>query len=72
MFMLRNGNFFTYYQELELKNKLYEKQNQMTEKEIDESVNSELNQTEPGIFKEKDLMNQINDLKKRYYFLITR
>ena len=44
----------------------------MTDKDFDESVNSELNQTEPGNFKEKDLINQINDLKKRYYFLITR
>ena len=44
----------------------------MTEKDFDESVNSELNQTEPGNFKEKDLINQINDLKKRYYFLIIR
>ena len=70
MFMLRNGNFFTYYQELELKNKLYEKQNQMTEKEIDESVNSELNQTEPGIFKERDFINQINDLKNDITFLL--
>ena len=64
--------FFTYYEELELKNKLYEKQNQMTDKDFDESVNSELNQIEQGNFKEKDLINQINDLKKRYYFLITR
>ena len=70
MFMLRNGNFFTYYQELELKNKLYEKQNQMTEKDFDESVNSELNQTEPGNFKEKDLINQINDLKNDITFLL--
>ena len=64
--------FFTYYEELELKNKLYEKQNQMTDKDFDESVNSELNQIDQGNFKEKDLINQINDLKKRYYFLITR
>ena len=64
--------FFTYYEELELKNKLYEKQNQMTDKDFDESINSELNQIEQGNFKEKDLINQINDLKKRYYFLITR
>jgi DNA topoisomerase IA len=55
-----------------LKNKLYEKQNQMTDKDFDESINSELNQIEQGNFKEKDLINQINDLKKRYYFLITR
>ena len=53
-----------------MKNKLYEKQNQMTEKEIDESVNSELNQTEPGIFKERDFINQINDLKNDITFLL--
>ena len=62
--------FFTYYEELELKNKLYEKQNQMTDKDFDESINSELNQIGQGNFKEKDLINQINDLKNDITFLL--
>ena len=42
----------------------------MTEKDFDESVNSELNQTEPGIFKEREFINQINDLKNDITFLL--
>ena len=42
----------------------------MTDKDFDESINSELNQIEQGNFKEKDLINQINDLKNDITFLL--
>jgi chromosome segregation ATPase len=46
-----------------------EKRNQMTEKGNEENL-SNVNQTEPVNFKEKDLINQINDLKNDITFLL--